>query len=156
MQGEAPKKDDFGFHLEEKPDPPFEWSEFGLEDWPAFLVFWGLTVIVFLQFFTRYVLNDSFGWTEEAARYFLIGTTFVGGSASVAFGDYRTGANHVLPTQGLARAFSGLSAQHFLRSYTVQEVTAEGAAAMADDVALLAEAEGLPAHAAAARARSRS
>ena len=79
MQGEAPRNDEFGFHLEEKPDPPFEWREFGLEDWPAFLVFWGLTVIVFLQFFTRYVLNDSFGWTEEAARYFLIGTTFIGG-----------------------------------------------------------------------------
>ena len=80
MAGERPGFDEGGFHLEEKPDPPFDWREFGLEDWPAFLIFWGLTVIVFLQFFTRYVLNDSFGWTEEAARYFLIGTTFVGGS----------------------------------------------------------------------------
>ena len=80
MSGEPPAYDEGGFHLEEAPDPPFEWGEFGLEDWPAFLIFWGLTVIVFLQFFTRYVLNDSFGWTEEAARYFLIGTTFVGGA----------------------------------------------------------------------------
>jgi TRAP-type C4-dicarboxylate transport system permease small subunit len=68
------------FHVDEAPDPPFDWREFGLEDWPAFLAFWGLTVIVFLQFFTRYVLNDSFGWTEEAARYFLIATTFLGGA----------------------------------------------------------------------------
>lgn len=79
MQREAPKTEEFGFHLDETPDPPFDWREFGLEDWPAFVIFWGLTVIVFLQFFTRYVLNDSFGWTEEAARYFLIGTTFIGG-----------------------------------------------------------------------------
>ena len=72
----------------------------------------------------------------------------------MAFGDYLTGANHVLPTEGLARSFSGLSVQHFLRSYTIQEVTPEGAARMADDVATLAMAEGLPAHAAAALARS--
>jgi len=91
---------------------------------------------------------------EDARRVRTAGTTFVGGYASVAFGDYLTGANHVLPTEGRARSFSGLSVQHFLRSYTIQEVTREGAAAMADDVATLATAEGLPAHAAAALARS--
>lgn len=79
MQGEAPKRGEAGFHVEEKPDPPFSFSEIGLEDIPAFFIFWGLTVIVFLQFFTRYVLNDSLAWTEEAARYFLIAITFVGG-----------------------------------------------------------------------------
>ena len=81
------------------------------------------------------------------------GTTFVGPSASVAFGDYLTGANHVLPTAGLARSFSGLGLQHYLRSFTIQEIDGKGAAAMAEDVARLADAEGLPAHAAAARAR---
>jgi histidinol dehydrogenase len=74
----------------------------------------------------------------------------------VAFGDYLTGANHVLPTAGRARSFSGLSTVHYLRSYTIQEITAAGAAAMATDVARLAEAEGLPAHAAAALARGSS
>lgn len=88
-----------------------------------------------------------------AARIRNSGTIFVGPSASVAFGDYMTGANHVLPTSGRARAFSGLSSAHFYRSYTVQHVTDEAAARMADDVARLADAEGLPAHAAAARLR---
>lgn len=88
-----------------------------------------------------------------ASRISTAGTTFVGPFASVAFGDYLTGANHVLPTGGRARSFSGLSVQHYLRSYTVQEITARGAAALADDVALLAAAEGLPAHGAAALAR---
>jgi len=88
-----------------------------------------------------------------ASRIATAGTTFVGPWASVAFGDYMTGANHVLPTAGRARSFSGLSTQHYLRSYTVQEITEGGSAALAGDVALLAEAEGLPAHAAAARAR---
>lgn len=80
MSGEPPARNEGGFHLEETPDPPFDWRAYAVEDWPAFLIFWGLTVIVFLQFFTRYVLNDSFGWTEEAARYFLIATSFVGGA----------------------------------------------------------------------------
>ena len=88
-----------------------------------------------------------------ASRIPTAGTTFVGPWASVAFGDYLTGANHVLPTAGRARSFSGLSTQHFLRSYTVQEISEEGARALADDVALLASSEGLPAHGAAALAR---
>ena len=89
---------------------------------------------------------------ERGRRVPTAGTTFLGGAASVAFGDYLTGANHVLPTAGLARSFSGLSAQHFLRSYTVQEIDDAGAASLAADTALLADREGLPAHAAAARA----
>jgi histidinol dehydrogenase len=88
-----------------------------------------------------------------ARRVPTAGTIFLGASSSVAFGDYLTGANHVLPTAGRARSFSGLSTLHFMRSYTVQEVTPEGAAALADDVVTLATAEGLPAHAAAAAAR---
>ena len=79
MQDDAPKAEVSGFHLDEAPDTPFAWSEIGIEDVPTFLVFWGLTIVVFLQFFTRYVLNDSLGWTEEAARYFLITVTFIGG-----------------------------------------------------------------------------
>lgn len=82
------------------------------------------------------------------------GTIFVGPSASVAFGDYATGANHVLPTAGRARSFSGLSTHHFLRSFTIQEIDARGGAALAEDVERMAEAEGLPAHADAARARA--
>ena len=95
------------------------------------------------------------GADEDARRVTTAGTTFVGSAASVAFGDYLTGGNHVLPTGGRARSFSGLSALHFLRAFTIQEIDARGAAAMAHDVRLLAEAEGLPAHAAAAMARSR-
>lgn len=47
-------------------------------DWPGVLFFWALAVIVFLQFFTRYVLNDSLAWTEEIARYMLILVAFAG------------------------------------------------------------------------------
>jgi histidinol dehydrogenase len=80
------------------------------------------------------------------------GTVFVGASSSVAFGDYLTGANHVLPTGGLARSYSGLSTLDFVRWTTWQRVSPAAAARLADDVATFADAEGLAGHAAAARA----
>lgn len=80
------------------------------------------------------------------------GTVFVGACASVAFGDYMTGANHVLPTGGLARSYSGLSTLDFVRWTTWQRVTPAAAAALAHDVGIFADAEGLPGHALAARA----
>jgi histidinol dehydrogenase len=80
------------------------------------------------------------------------GTVFVGETSSVTFGDYITGANHVLPTGGLARSYSGLSTADFVRWTTYQRVDRDAAARLAQDVAVFAEAEHLPAHAAAARA----
>jgi histidinol dehydrogenase len=79
------------------------------------------------------------------------GTIFVGQHSSVAFGDYMTGANHVLPTGGLARSYSGLSVLDFMRWTTFQQVDAAASESLAEDVGIFAEAEALPAHAAAAR-----
>lgn len=83
------------------------------------------------------------------------GTVFLGPRSSVAFGDYATGANHVLPTGGLARSYSGLSVDDFVRWTTWQEVTDPAAAELAAVAVPLAEAEGLPGHAAAARSAGR-
>jgi histidinol dehydrogenase len=80
------------------------------------------------------------------------GTVFMGPSSSVAFGDYMTGANHVLPTGGLARSYSGLSTVDFVRWTTYQRVSPAAAARLATDVGIFADAEGLPGHAMAARA----
>ena len=69
----------------------------------------------------------------------------------MAFGDYMTGANHVLPTGGLSRCYSGLSTLDFIRWTSWQRVTPIAAAALAADVGRFAESEGLSNHAATAR-----
>jgi histidinol dehydrogenase len=78
------------------------------------------------------------------------GCVFVGEQSSVVFGDYITGGNHVLPTGGLARSYSGLGTLDFVRWTSYQKVTREAAQRLAGDTSILAVAEGLPAHAAAA------
>jgi histidinol dehydrogenase len=80
------------------------------------------------------------------------GTIFIGASSSVSFGDYLTGANHVLPTGGLARAYSGLSVLDFFRWTTYQRVSPSAARSLAADTAMFARAENLPGHAVAATA----
>jgi TRAP-type transport system small permease protein len=59
-------------------DAPVDLSDFSWEDTIPFIFFWSLAIVVFLQFFTRYFLNNSLAWTEEIARYLLICVTFSG------------------------------------------------------------------------------
>jgi len=58
-------------------------KEYGFEDWVTLIFFWVLAIVVFLQFFTRYALNDSLAWTEEIARYLLTIVAFLGGGMAV-------------------------------------------------------------------------
>lgn len=57
---------------------PVDLSGHGPEDWLALALFWVMCLAVFLQFFTRYVLNNSFAWTEEIAVYALVAVVFLG------------------------------------------------------------------------------
>jgi len=81
------------------------------------------------------------------------GSVFAGPLAAETFGDYLAGSSHVLPTDGAARAWSGVSVYTFLKAMTVQTVTPEAARLIAGPAALLARMEGLEAHALAADAR---
>lgn len=63
--------------------PDADLSVYAIEDWLALGLFWLLSGVVFLQFFTRYALNDSASWTEEIARYLLIFVVFIGASMCV-------------------------------------------------------------------------
>ncbi|CAM5658036.1 histidinol dehydrogenase [Streptomyces spiroverticillatus] len=81
------------------------------------------------------------------------GAIFVGAYAPVSLGDYCAGSNHVLPTGGCACHSSGLSVQSFLRGIHVVDYSREALADVAHHVVTLAEAEDLPAHGAAIKAR---
>jgi len=72
--------DDGRFHAV---DEEVRLSVYGGEDWIVLAVFWALAAVVFYQVFTRYVLNDAAGWTEEIARYLLVAVTFLGGAMAV-------------------------------------------------------------------------
>jgi len=69
------------FHVE---DEAVDLSGTIVEGWAALGIFWALGLTVFYQFVTRYVMNDSAAWTEEVARYLLIGVVFVGVAIGVA------------------------------------------------------------------------
>jgi histidinol dehydrogenase len=75
------------------------------------------------------------------------GSIFVGNYSPVAAGDYATGANHVLPTAGYAKFFSGLDVNHFMHRMTLQWLDKEGLEKMKDVVVKLSKAEGMEKHA---------
>ncbi|MEJ1248754.1 histidinol dehydrogenase [Denitratimonas tolerans] len=81
------------------------------------------------------------------------GSIFLGDYAPEALGDYCSGTNHVLPTYGAARAWSGVSVASFQKAISVQEVSAEGLRAIGPDAVTLARAERLEAHAQAVSRR---
>ena len=81
------------------------------------------------------------------------GSVFVGGWSAQPMGDYISGPNHTLPTGGMARVRSGLSVNDFVKLITVQEYSAAGVNSLGRKAALLADAEGLAAHAASIRLR---
>ena len=92
--------------------------------------------------------------TEAVARRLTrAGTVFVGPYGAQAAGDYATGSNHVLPTNGAARFRGGLSASDFVRINSVQRLTRPGLRRLAPTAISLANAEGLIAHAASVATR---
>jgi TRAP-type C4-dicarboxylate transport system permease small subunit len=83
--GHAVLDDEGEFHVA---DEPVDLSGYGWEDWVALAVFWVLTFVVSYQVFTRYVMNDPAGWTEEIARYLLVAVVFIGASMSVRMNNH--------------------------------------------------------------------
>ncbi len=90
---------------------------------------------------------------ERSGRVHNAGAIFVGPYAPVSLGDYCAGSNHVLPTAGCACHSSGLSVRTFLKSVHVVDYSREALAEVAGHVVTLADAEDLPGHGAAVRAR---
>lgn len=74
------------------------------------------------------------------------GSVFLGNYSPESVGDYASGTNHTLPTNGFARAYSGVSLDSFVKKITYQRLTKEGLSAIAPTVTAMASAEGLEAH----------
>ena len=81
------------------------------------------------------------------------GSVFLGNYSPESVGDYASGTNHTLPTNGFAKAYSGVSVDSFVKKVTYQKLSKEGLQNIAKAVELMAEAEGLNAHANAVRVR---
>lgn len=81
------------------------------------------------------------------------GSVFIGPYSPESVGDYASGTNHTLPTNGFARAYSGVSVDSFVKKITYQKLSSEGLKNIAPTVITMAEAEGLSAHAEAVRRR---
>jgi histidinol dehydrogenase len=82
------------------------------------------------------------------------GAVFAGHAAAETFGDYLAGSSHVLPTDGAARAWSGITTHSFMKAISVQHVSPEVGRTLAAPAAALARLEALEAHARAADARA--
>ena len=81
------------------------------------------------------------------------GSVFIGNYSPESVGDYASGTNHTLPTNGFAKAYSGVSVDSFVKKITYQKLSAEGLQNIASTVIQMAEAEGLDAHANAVKVR---
>ncbi len=81
------------------------------------------------------------------------GSIFLGNYSPESVGDYASGTNHTLPTNGYAKAYSGVSVDSFVKKITYQQLSSAGLNNIASIVELMAEAEGLDAHANAVRVR---
>ncbi|MGH6888010.1 MAG: histidinol dehydrogenase [Rhizomicrobium sp.] len=88
--------------------------------------------------------DDATRWLPKIRH---AGAIFVGSHSPETAGDYASGANHVLPTSGFARVHGGLTVFSFLKSMTVQKVSAEGLRRLGPTLVAMAQAEGLQAHA---------
>ena len=92
-----------------KKEPEPDLSDYRIEDWATLGLFWVLAIVVFLQFFTRYALNDSLAWTEEIARYLLTCVAFLGGSLAVRrYTHIHVEFLYLYFPRGLARVLSPL------------------------------------------------
>ena len=74
------------------------------------------------------------------------GSVFIGNYTPESAGDYASGTNHTLPTNGFSKAYSGVNLDSFTKSITFQKITKEGILNIGNAIELMAEAEGLQAH----------
>jgi len=94
----------------------------------------------------EHLIVETRDYHEIAERIANAGSVFLGNYSPESAGDYASGTNHTLPTNGYARAYSGVNLDSFLKKITFQEISKEGIAHLAGTIAIMAEHEALQAH----------
>ena len=118
-----------------------------LDNSKAFLVKSSLEGIDLLnEYAAEHLIIATEDANEMADKVKNAGSVFIGNYSPESVGDYASGTNHVLPTNGFAKAFSGVSIDSFVKKITFQKLTAEGIKGLGKAVELIAEAEKLIAH----------
>ncbi|RLG34493.1 hypothetical protein DRN98_02480 [Methanosarcinales archaeon] len=110
-----------------------------------------------IEFINRYAPEHLEILTEDPLKILeeitSAGSIFLGGYSPVAAGDYASGTNHVLPTAGYGRVFSGLSLDSFMKTMSIQMLTKRGLERIKDATVALARYEGFDEHARSVIAR---
>lgn len=103
-----------------------------------------------MEFSNRYapehLIINTLNSSELAQKVFNAGSVFIGSFSCESAGDYASGTNHTLPTNGFARNFSGVSVESFQKNISFQEITEEGMMEIGPAIEIMAEAEKLRAH----------
>ena len=108
------------------------------------------------QYAPEHLIVNTMDSEEIVSQITNAGSVFIGNYSPEAIGDYASGTNHTLPTNGYAKAFAGVSLESFMKYITFQKLTKEGIASLGPAVEIMAEAEQLLAHKMAVRVRLES
>ena len=98
------------------------------------------------EYAPEHLIIQTSDYTELAGRIRNAGSVFLGPYSPESAGDYASGTNHTLPTNGFARAYSGVNVDSFTRKITFQEISPDGLGRLGPVIRKMAEAEGLEAH----------
>jgi len=104
----------------------------------------------------EHLIIQTENYTELAARVRNAGSVFMGPYTPESAGDYASGTNHTLPTNGYAKAYNGVNLDSFIKKITFQEITAEGIKGLGETIRVMAENESLEAHRNAVTVRLKS
>lgn len=98
------------------------------------------------EYAPEHLIIETKNYMDIADQVVNAGSVFLGSYSPESAGDYASGTNHTLPTNGYAKAYSGVSLDSFIRKITFQEITHDGIAALGPAIQVMAANEHLDAH----------
>ena len=134
--------------------PRAEFAAKALENSQAVLVSTEAIALEMLnQYAAEHLILSVANAEEVSDKIYNAGSIFLGNYTPESAGDYASGTNHTLPTNGFAKAYSGVSLDSFVKKITIQHISQEGIQTLGNTIIEMAEAESLKAHANAVRVR---